>query len=258
MLTKALPTTLVNIKGYIFERKDRKSNKGGGTGIYIKDGINYVRRYDLETENVECIWIEVKMKSSKTFIIGVLYRSPDSLKHLSKTFAEDFIKSLKYVNSENKECIIISDINCNYLDKKSHRSLKDLIQLQGLQQIIKEATRVNTQSQTLIDVILTNASNNLCHAAVIPSSPSDHDVIGCIRKIHNIKIQGTTIKCRDYSDYCQPNVDAELSSANWDAIYEIKNVNTTWNIMKSSLVDIINRHAPVIEKQVKGITRELK
>lgn len=98
MLTKALPTALVNIKGYIFERKDRKSNKGGGTGIYIKDGINYVRRYDLETENVECIWIEVKMKSSKTFIISVLYRSPDSLKHLSKTFAEDFIKSLKYVN----------------------------------------------------------------------------------------------------------------------------------------------------------------
>ena len=36
-----IPTTLVNIRGYTFERNDRKS-EGGGTGIYLKNDIELV------------------------------------------------------------------------------------------------------------------------------------------------------------------------------------------------------------------------
>ena len=37
------------------ERKDRKHKKGGGILIYISESINYLRRYDLEHDNIEAI-----------------------------------------------------------------------------------------------------------------------------------------------------------------------------------------------------------
>ena len=32
-------------------------------------------------------------------------------------------------------------------------------------------------------------------------SISDHDMIGCVYKMDNIKFNGCTIPCRDYSNY---------------------------------------------------------
>ena len=75
---------------------------------------------------------------------------------MSKNFENSFLNTINKVNTENKELIIIGDLNVNYLDKSSHRHLKDNLALQGLKQIIKEATRTTKDSQTLIDIILTN------------------------------------------------------------------------------------------------------
>ena len=46
LLQNATPTSLVDIRGYTFERNDR-SRKGGGVGVYIKENIEYIRRNDL-------------------------------------------------------------------------------------------------------------------------------------------------------------------------------------------------------------------
>ena len=41
-------------------RRDWKANSGVGLLVYIKDSICASRRTDLEHENLECIWIEIK------------------------------------------------------------------------------------------------------------------------------------------------------------------------------------------------------
>jgi len=59
----------------------------------------------------------------------------DSSKHLSKSFTENFQKTLTQItteNKENKELIIVGDINCNYLNKASGKSIKELLSLHGL------------------------------------------------------------------------------------------------------------------------------
>ena len=45
------------------ERKDRPGDSHGGIMIYIKEGIHYKRREDLEPRNVECIWLELNLLS---------------------------------------------------------------------------------------------------------------------------------------------------------------------------------------------------
>ena len=38
------------------ERKDRPGDKHGGVMLYVKEGIYYKRRNDLELQNIESIW----------------------------------------------------------------------------------------------------------------------------------------------------------------------------------------------------------
>ena len=48
------------IPGYSFVSRPRKSGKGGGVAAYIKDGIIWNRRQDLEIDSIETIWIEIR------------------------------------------------------------------------------------------------------------------------------------------------------------------------------------------------------
>ena len=71
LLQNASPTSLVDIREYTFERNDY-SSKGSTAGIYIKQNIEYIRRNDLNDENVEAVWIEKLQNNLKSFVLGVL------------------------------------------------------------------------------------------------------------------------------------------------------------------------------------------
>jgi exonuclease III len=262
LLTQAIPSSLVNIRGYIFERSDRVGNKGGGIGVYVKEGIEYIRRYDLDNNHVEAVWFEVQQSNSKSFVIGHVYRPPDSSKHLSKCFNKTFLNILSKLNIENKECIVLGDMNINYLNNSPH-ALKDSISLQGFQQLITKPTRVTKDSETLIDVILSNRPEMLCNASVLLSTLSDHDVISVKRKVNNVKWMDITIQCRDYSKYNHEIVKDEISAVVWDEVLQTNDTNTAWIMLKNILSNTIDKHAPQIHKRVKGkrspwINRDLK
>ncbi|MEW8092476.1 MAG: hypothetical protein AB2784_22960, partial [Candidatus Thiodiazotropha endolucinida] len=59
------------------ERKDRPGDSHGGIMIYIKEGIFYKRRKDLEPRNIECIWLEIA-NCNRRLLFGLFYRPPSS------------------------------------------------------------------------------------------------------------------------------------------------------------------------------------
>ena len=75
------PSNTIEIPGYdnfIFEPTDTNF---GGTGFYVKDNLDYVRRSDLEINsptNYETIFIEIKFPKKKNLIVGCIYRHPSS------------------------------------------------------------------------------------------------------------------------------------------------------------------------------------
>ena len=88
-------------------------------------------------------------------------------------------------------------IACNhvtliYLVSSDNKELKAMLLSFGLKQLIKDPTRVTQDSKTLIDVIYTNRPQNVYSVKVIPAGLSDHDMIGCVRKLHNHKFQPRT------------------------------------------------------------------
>ena len=69
------------INNYQLFRKDRVvihecKGDGGGINVYVKEGIKCVRRGDLETNEVECLFLEIYPKNGKSFLLGNLYRNP--------------------------------------------------------------------------------------------------------------------------------------------------------------------------------------
>ncbi|XP_057302789.1 uncharacterized protein LOC130636955 [Hydractinia symbiolongicarpus] len=156
------------------------------------------------------------------------------------------------VNTLSMETFLLGDINANYNVKSSHKELKEIITSQGFYQIVEKATRITAETKTLIDVILTNKRSNVKVTDVIPLSLSDHDCVLCVRKINHNKIPHRTIKCRNYAKDNHEDFQEDLRSRDWSRLYMITNVNAAWLYFKQILFPMLDKHAPIIEKRVKG------
>ena len=75
-LNNNIPDTEVNINEYCIERNDRNS-RGGGVALYVKNGMKYERKLQLEDPDNETICIEVKLRRNLPCLIICAYRAPD-------------------------------------------------------------------------------------------------------------------------------------------------------------------------------------
>ena len=98
LLKESIPTALIDINGYNFERKDRVK-EGGGVGVYIKTNNDYLRRNDLENVNTELICLEVLSEHAKPYFLCILYRPPSSSKHLCKNYIKIFDQTLSKIKN---------------------------------------------------------------------------------------------------------------------------------------------------------------
>ena len=85
--------------------------------MYVNDSINWIRRYDLESKDLECIWIEIFPEKSNSFLISVIYKPPEGSNYLQQNFTTLLNQTLSLATKLKKETIIFGDINTNYLDK---------------------------------------------------------------------------------------------------------------------------------------------
>ena len=223
---------------------------GGCHHVYIgRYCMEEKRREDLETDDIESIWIEIDILKGKNFLVGCIHRPPDSSLYLPKDFITHLSEMVTKVNNTNLEIFLLGDINVNYLKKVTHIAIKDIFTSNGLDQLIKSPTRVTSESKTLIAVILTN-SRYVQYTNVLPLSISDHDCVICVRKINYTKFPHRTVSYRDYSKYDHSSLAKDLEDSNWEPLYSSNDVNTCWYYLKGLLSTKFDHHAPKIQKRV--------
>ena len=88
--------------------------------VYVRSGINAKRRKDLEINDISCIWLEISPNKGKPFLIGNMYRPPDSKVEYYDRF-EDFIEN---ASEEGKEIILLGDFDKNLSDHNLDRMAK--------------------------------------------------------------------------------------------------------------------------------------
>ena len=87
--------------------------------MYILQNVHYVRRSDLETDGLECIWIEVIPEHGKNFLVASGYRHSTY-----SDFFDRFFSILDKANETNLEIFVLGDLNC---DRLKEHSLRDKI-----------------------------------------------------------------------------------------------------------------------------------
>ena len=77
-------------------------------------------------------------------------------------------------------------------------------------------------------------------------------MVGVIHKKHSIKYQCKKINSRNYSKYNRDEFKSDLRKIPWEKCFQQTDFNTAWNLFKSYVINTVNKHAPVIEKNVRG------
>ena len=203
----------VSIEDFSLLRHDRNRH-GGGVAFYIRETVNYEHRTDIKTSNTELLCIEVKQKCTKPFIVMAWYRPP---KYEYQTI-EEIETLLKSLDAEDKEIILMGDINCNDLDIEGKNrilaSAKYVPYL--LKQLIKFPTQSTLSSQTLIDHFATNLSKFITESGVFTTGFSDHDLVFGIRKISTrINREPKVVKTRQLKNYNPEKFRQNLEQVNW-------------------------------------------
>ena len=159
------------VAGYDFVSRERSTAYGGGVAAYIHEGMNWKRRVDLEDEFIECICLEIFSKKSKSFMAVVIYRPPDSSKHVHEDFNQRFSNVLSLM--ADKETIIMGDVNADFLSKNTNTELKLIFKLYGFEQLIEKPCRIDGEAKSLIDIFATNHAAKIRKTDVIPSGIAD-------------------------------------------------------------------------------------
>lgn len=147
---------------YRSEYCHRHTRNHGGAAIYVSANLNYKRRHDLDLKVNKCesVWIELDHhfldQDNKNFLFGCIYRSPSSP---IPEFCAALDRTLNTLAHENKNVIIMGDININMLDKISPTCVdySSTFNSFGFESLIKIPTRhVIGGGSTLIDHALSN------------------------------------------------------------------------------------------------------
>ena len=148
--------------------------------------------------------------------------------------------------------LLLGDLNCNFLESACKRQLKQVFSIHGLKQIIQNATRITKSSASLIDIVLSSNPERIIKSKIISAHLSDHDMVGITRKINASKFKARIITTRCFARYDRSAYRNDVKNSLWDNVYEQSDVNHAWYQMYNILLKAINRHAPLIQKKVRG------
>jgi exonuclease III len=183
-----------NLNGYhpiTFKTRKNTNDSRGGVAIYIRDNYVYKVRPDMSIfiPNVfESIFIEIQI-NNKSIIIGNVYRPNTSPKADMDIFMHSMQELQNKLNAENKEVLIMGDMNIDLLKFETHSKTKEYLEnifSQGYMPLITKPTRVSTYSATLIDHIYTNKQTSKL-SGIIVTDVADHFGIFCILKFNGRK-----------------------------------------------------------------------
>ena len=234
-------------------RKDCEVNMGGGLLVYVKEGVCCNRRSDLEKENLECVWLEIKPVKSKPFLVGNIYRPPNS----NIQWSEIFEDCIEHVLQEEKEIYLMGDINRDLLNDNIRKAWTDYMEPFGLIQLISEATRVTPLSKTLIDHIYTNCPENVNSINVPQIGLSDHFPIFFTRKMHiqPPKRNHFTISYRSFRGFDEVKFMDDLQNVPWNTIKLFDDTDDILDAWLDLFLQVVDKHVPIKHQRVKRINQ---
>ena len=119
-------------------------------------------------------------------------------------------------------------------------------------QNITQPTRITQNSETLIDVALTNCPENIINSGVVHVGISDHSFIYIFRKISFVKTQPKLIESRDYKNYNPDHFWRDLDNFLNQYTWESNDPDALWFQFKFVFNKVADTRVPQRSKKVRN------
>ena len=250
-LSSSIDNSCIHIPGYDIVRRGR-NRLGGGVCIYVRSSINFKTRPDLMSDVYEAVVLHIIEPNSQPFSITAVYRPPGT----DNDFFCFLENTIKYLDSENKEVIVIGDLNCDYSpDKiKTHdfHKLTTISEVFQFTQIIDKPTRITATSKSIIDLLYTNQLSRVVTHGVVDYGVNDHCLVYVVRKVAvPSSNKHKYVTTRSFKKFKANKFAQELRNLPWGNIESLESPNEMWDVWKQLFLSVADKHAPLKTKGVR-------
>ena len=204
---------------------------------------------NFETENSETICLELVIAKKKWCILFA-YRAPD----INNVFFDEMYITLDRILGNYDNILLAGELNIDELktgsDSSNHLSnAKDVFNLTNL---VKRPTCFKSQDGTLIDLMLTNRPSSFLKSQNFEIGLGDcHKLVVSILRASFKKLPGKMITYRDQKRFNQVHFLWDLDSRLLQGeLY--RNHDEPSKKLTENFNNILNNHAPLKQKQVRG------
>ena len=223
--------TSVQLPGYNIEYTPTEYNNGG-TLLYVKKGINYKLRKDLQIykpKQLESTFIEV-VQNKERITIGCLYRQPSmELSEFNKHYLSNLLDNL---SEENKTIVLLGDFNADLLKYDKDCNVSDFLDTMYSNLLLRHLrcpTCVTVNLQTLIDNIFSNNYDSSFTSGNLVTTLSDHHAQFLLMEFQTKQIDNEKIQMlRDFSkiENNKNLVNTHLEGIDWATELQVNRNNT--------------------------------
>ena len=238
----------------------------GGVAIYVKESLPepVVR---IKGNELELLALEFSPNHGRHFFVVCWYR-PLTLGVDEASF-EKLRETLKELDREEKETILIGDTNCDF--KSNHngnaKMLKKIYAEFQFSQMINKYTRVAVTSnerngqrttKTLIDHFSTTSPKRILRADVLRIGMVDHYMVYGIRKVNTWRLKRKNkkkvVEARSLTKYDEISFINDLRQVDWSAILSplAENPDLMASTFQEIFESILDIHASLKKRRVRS------
>jgi Reverse transcriptase (RNA-dependent DNA polymerase) len=245
-------TELVHIPGYNFIHTHRPKGRGGGVGFYVMEHLKFkiLQQYSPFIANsFECLSIEVDF-GPKSFIFSSIYRSPTPPNNTTHSahmdsFTDNLDALLSALSLHRLPVFVCLDSNINLLTHSSTAAnYSNIYSSYGFTQLILKATRIQGNSTTLIDHILTNAPITSINTGVILNDISDHFPVFAIIPVKGTRAREGQILTRKITTEKLRNFKNQLESLSWEDVLSCNDADIAYEHFFSDFKTLFDLNFP--------------
>jgi hypothetical protein len=250
LLDETVPDGEISVDGYSLLRQDRNRH-GGGVLFYIRDGLAFNHRPELSVVGLETVWMELLLPKTKSILLNCFYRPPGDSSFLGR-----FETCLGKVDPSS-EWYILGDMNIDFAKKGSPLCKRciDLLNLFDCEQMVAEATRITSNTNSTLDHIVTNSRGKISKCGTLAYGFSDHLAVYCTRSSPKTGIFKPLIKhVRSFKNYSKEALCDRLRLTDWSSVLLSSNVDAALDRFLLIFKGIMNEIAPFRDIRVKQRT----
>jgi Reverse transcriptase (RNA-dependent DNA polymerase) len=243
--------------------KNRTVGRGGGVGIYVKNGLtckvieppfrSFINKI------FESITLEITdsiASNCKHYTVTNIYRSPSAINGINAADQiDEFFNKMEqlfdYLNSLKKKSYVFLDSNINLLDMGINQQAANYFNLicnSGFVNTNLKATRMQKNCNSLIDNILTNDKSSCMFSGSIINDISDHWMTFLVPNSNTKqkKVKTPNIKKRLVTDRNLKNLQDSLKNLQWQDVLGANNVNECYDLFWDNFKMLYDMHIPLV------------